>query len=208
MPRDLSKILIYHITDVTNLAGILAAGGLHSDVALAKAGGPSMKIGYDHIKLRRMQEYRVACAGNRFVGEFVPFYYCPRSPMLYTINLGNTGRPAGCQNTIVHLVSNVQTAIDLGKPWALSDSNAGSSYADFFDDVAMLDSLDWDSINSNQWRGKMPQKMAEFLVADFFPWTAIQGIGCHNSKLVEQLGKLLNNSPHRPQIAARPGWYY
>lgn len=128
--------------------------------------------------------------------------------LLCTINRGSTGRPAGCQSTIVHLVSNVQVALDLGKPWALSDSNAGSSYADFFADIAMLDKLDWDSINTNQWQGKMPNKMAEFLVADFFPWTAIQGIGCHDAKVVDQLGKLLDNSPHIPKIAVKPGWYY
>ena len=43
-------------------------------------------IGYTHIKERRMKQIRVACCGGRFVGEFVPFYYCPRSPMLFTTN--------------------------------------------------------------------------------------------------------------------------
>lgn len=48
-------------------------------------------------------------------------------PMLYTINRGNVpGRPAGCQRTILHLVSTVQAALNLDKPWALSDGNAGA----------------------------------------------------------------------------------
>lgn len=100
---------IYHITDLANLRRIVAAGGLHSDVAMAEH-DPEV-IGYDHIKKRRATEIQVECCGNRFVGEFVPFYYCPRSPMLYTINKGNTGRPAGCQRTIIHLVSSVEAAL-------------------------------------------------------------------------------------------------
>jgi hypothetical protein len=34
MPQDLKNILIYHITDVANLPGILAEGGLQSDAVM------------------------------------------------------------------------------------------------------------------------------------------------------------------------------
>ena len=90
------QTLIYHITDVDNLPGILAGGGLRSDAAMAQH-NPAV-IGYEHIKQRRMTEIRVDCCGNRFVGEFVPFYFCPRSPMLYTVNIGKTGRAPGCHH--------------------------------------------------------------------------------------------------------------
>jgi ssDNA thymidine ADP-ribosyltransferase, DarT len=93
MPRTPANTCIYHITDVANLPRILQSGGLYSDAALAAVGGPAQQIGYGHIKQRRMTQYRVDCCGNRFVGEFVPFYFCPRSVMLYTINQGNTGLP-------------------------------------------------------------------------------------------------------------------
>jgi hypothetical protein len=109
-------IPIYHITDVANLRGIVAGAGLRSDVAMAQF-NPKV-IGYDHIKKRRATEIRVGCSGNRFVGEFAPFYYCPRSPMLYTINRGNTGRTAGCQRSIVHLVSKVGLALKGAADWA------------------------------------------------------------------------------------------
>ncbi|MEA2569205.1 MAG: hypothetical protein QOI24_1206 [Acidobacteriota bacterium] len=82
--------LIFHITDIENLPGIMAEGGLLSD-ALMSERDPTI-IGDDRIKQRRLTQIRVTSSGNRFVGEFVPFYFCPRSPMLYSINLGNTGR--------------------------------------------------------------------------------------------------------------------
>src|SRR5580658_5263730 len=111
------------------------------------------EIGEVSIKQRRMTQYRVSCCGNRFVGEFVPFYFCPRSPMLYTVNLGNTGRAPGCQSSIVHLVTTVAAALQQNRPFAISDGNAGAGYATFRGDLAALDDpshLRWADITTNQ----------------------------------------------------------
>jgi hypothetical protein len=200
------KVLIYHITDVVNLAGILAEGGLLSDVAMAQK-NPTV-IGYSHIKARRMKEIRVACCRGRFVGEFVPFYLCPRSPMLFTINKGNTGRPAGCQKSILHLVSVVEFALTLGGPWAVSDGNAGAFHTCFYSDLVANRLLDWAAIRATNWQGKQHQKAAEFLVADFFPWNGIQKIGCYNSPMAARVKELLQNQSHCPLVETQPLWYY
>ena len=58
-------------------------------------------------------------------------------------------------------------------------------------------------------RGKCHhQKMAEFLVADFFPWTGIHQIGCHNATVVGQVSALLQNQPHQPVVSVERTWYY
>ena len=85
-------------------------------------------IGYDQIKKRRLNEIPVPCCEWRKVGESVPFYFCPRSPMLSTINKGNTGRPEGCQKSIVHLVPTMAAGIGTGKAWAISSGNAGANH--------------------------------------------------------------------------------
>lgn len=206
MAEKPQKVLIYHITDVTNLPGILADGGLHSDAVMA--GRDPTVIGYDHIKKRRLEEIQVPCCGGRFVGEFVPFYYCPRSPMLYVINQGKTGRPAGCQTSIIHLVSAVSTAVRLGRAWAVSDGNAGASYTSFFASLDALDSLDWGAISAKYWQSQLHEKQAEFLVADFFPWTSILGIGCHNTAIAERVRALLVDRPHQPNVQVKSDWYY
>jgi ssDNA thymidine ADP-ribosyltransferase, DarT len=208
LSRDLTKTYLYHITDVSNLPSILGNGGLLSDCALA--GVAHQVIGYPNIKQRRMTEYRVPCCGNRFVGEFVPFYFCHRSPMLYTVNLGNSGRPRGCQSSIVHLVTTVSAAVSQGRPFAISDGNAGARLATFSDDLASLDDpthLRWADINANQWQGKMHFKQAEFLVADRFDWSAIAYIGCHNVAVAAQVLQLLPQQDG-PKVGAQPGWYY
>lgn len=198
--------MIYHITDVANLPSILAENGLHSDVAMAQR-NPEI-IGYTHIKKRRMEKITVPCCENRFVGEFVPFYYCPRSPMLLTVNSGNTGRPPGCQRTILHLVSTVAIGINLSRSWAISDGNAGAAYPSFYADLKALEALDWDAIRAKYWQGRSNQKAAEFLVADFFPWTGIHAIGCHNNAIANEVVDLLKGNPHRPTVTVEPNWYY
>ena len=201
------QISIYHITDVENLASILAAGGLCSDVRMAQQ-QPATVIGYGHIKERRMKEITVPCCGHRFVGEFVPFYFCPRSPMLYTLNRGNTGRPAGCQRSVVHLVSTVDVGLAQGRAWAVSDGNAGAVHTAFDAKLDAIAGLDWAAIRATNWQGRTHQKMAEFLVADSFPWAGIHHIGCHNATVAGQVNTLLHNQPHQPVVNVQPSWYY
>ena len=206
MPRDPDTVQLVHITPISNLTGILKAGGLFSDAELANQ--THEVIGYSHIKSRRLSEYRVSCCDNRFVGTFVPFYYCPRSPMLYTINQGNTGRPKGSQREILHLTTTVSTAIALGKPWAISDGNAGAAHTLFYRDLSRLELLDWEAIETRQWQGRTHQKSTEFLVADFFPWTAVQSIGCYDAAARMRVLELLDGQAHSPAIAVQPRWYY
>jgi hypothetical protein len=206
MRHDPEKILIYHITDVANLPSILVENGLHSDAVMVKR-NPEI-IGYDHIKKRRLKEIPVPCCGWRRVGEFVPFYFCPRSPMLFTINKGNTGRPANCQKSIVHLVSTMSAGIAAGKIWAISSGNAGAYHTTFSASPDALDELDWEAIRATQWQGKQHQKSAEFLVADFFPWSAIQKIGCQNSTTADKVKALLADIAHQPAVEIKTNWYY
>jgi len=207
MPVDPAQIPIYHITDVTNLPGILKAGGLKSDCTMDEV--EHTPIGYSHIKERRMKVIRIPCRGDRFVGEFVPFYYCPRSPMLYVVNKGSTGRPAGCQKSILHLVSTVAIGVSLKREWAISDGNAGAAYPSFYDSLAKgVAAIDWKAVRATDWREVTNQKQAEFLVADFFPWTGVQSIGCHDSSVAEQVRVLLTPHAYRPTVQAQPGWYY
>jgi hypothetical protein len=207
MPHDPAKVHIYHITNVANLPDILAGEGLHSDAAMAKR-QPNVIIGYDHIKLRRLQKIPVPCCQWRYVGEFVPFYFCPRSPMLFTVNKGNTGHTSGCQKDIVHLVSTVAAGIATGKAWAVSSGNAGAFHTTYSAKIEALDTLDWEAIRATQWQGKQHQKMAEFLVADFFPWSGFQGIGCQNSVTAAKVREILTGAKHQPPVEVKSSWYY
>jgi hypothetical protein len=209
MTVDPKKTKIYHITDVSNLAGILADGGLYSDAKMRALKREVTEIGYSHIKQRRLDEYKIKCCSGRAVGEFVPFYFCPRSPMLSTINRGSTGRPVGCQSTIVHLVSSFHTATSLGRQWAISDGNAGASYTNFSNGNDALQKVDWEIVGSNSWGGdRLHVKMTEFLISDFFPFASFVEIGCHNADVVKRVNKILGDAAASFEVHATPLWYY
>jgi hypothetical protein len=75
--------VIYHFTDVANLASILNADELrcHSTADCA------VDVADATIKSRRMSK-RVPCRPGGTVGDYVPFYFAPRSPMLFRIQRG------------------------------------------------------------------------------------------------------------------------
>jgi len=79
---------IYHITHVDNLPSIIAAGGLFSDALMLAQGGPAAGIGMSKIKTRRLA-LPVDCHPGDKVGDYVPFYFCPRSIMLFVIHRAN-----------------------------------------------------------------------------------------------------------------------
>lgn len=156
-----------------------------------------------------MKEIRVPCRDNRFVGEFVPFYYCPRSPMLYVVNKGSTGRESGCQKTILHLVSSMAAGIAMGRPWAISDGNAGAAYPSFYGDFQTgMGAIDWKAVQATDWRTVTNQKSVEFLVHKFFPWSGIESIGCYDSRVAKLVQSVLTLSEHRPHVRVQSGWYY
>ena len=76
---------IYHIVHVDRLASIVADGGLWSDAALHRRERPGTVIGMSVIKERRLTN-PVKCRPGLSVGDCVPFYFCPRSVMLYVIH--------------------------------------------------------------------------------------------------------------------------
>lgn len=83
-----SQPRIYHITHVDNLPSILADGGLWSDAELIARGGPTASIGMGNIKQRRLR-LSMKCHPDHLVGDFVPFYFCPRYIMLFLIHRAN-----------------------------------------------------------------------------------------------------------------------
>src|SRR5437764_965792 len=94
---------IYHITHSNNLARITADGCLFSDKIMVNRGDATV-VGMGTIKTRRLG-LPVRCHPGDFVGDYVPFYFCPRSVMLYVIHAGNHPELTyrGGQEPILHL---------------------------------------------------------------------------------------------------------
>jgi ssDNA thymidine ADP-ribosyltransferase, DarT len=94
---------IYHITHIRNLESILQLRGL---IAISQL--QEQQIDYQDIAHRSIQDRRaitpVPCAVGGYLNDYVPFYFAPRSPMLYTINRGNVSAYTEGQNPVIYIV--------------------------------------------------------------------------------------------------------
>lgn len=148
------KPRIYHIVHIDRLPLILADGELLSDAVVTEKNLVQPTIGMDRIKQRRLNELSLSVYPDLRVGQCVPFYFCPRSVMLYMIYRGNhsdlTYRDG--QEPIVHLELDVEHVISWvetqGLRWVFTTSNAGSRYFQDYADREKLSEIDWDAVNA------------------------------------------------------------
>jgi hypothetical protein len=207
---------IYHITHVDNLARILADGALLSDAVMVERGGPAITIGMSAIKLRRLQELPVTGHANTRVGEYVPFYFCPRSIMLYLMWRANHPELTyrGGQEPIIHLEADLLESVEWAdaqpRPWAFSLSNAGAYYTEFRTSLDDLRDVDWAAVDAVDFRSREVKegKQAEFLIYKSFPWELVRSIGVHSGAVAQQVTGILAGAAHIPPVAVRPDWYY
>jgi hypothetical protein len=197
---------IFHITHVENLASIIAHGCLWSDSQRIARNLDTTNIGYSHIKQRRLNRLVTAGSGGK-LGDYVPFNFCPRSVMLYVVSRGHVDYSGG-QDEIVHLVSSVNTATSLGKPWAFTDRHADLAYATYFASLGELSEVDWNVMPLAYWAGDdvKERRQAEFLVHTSFPWAAVERIGVKNAVVAAKVQALL--AGRAPTVAVQPDWYY
>jgi hypothetical protein len=122
---------MYHIVHVDRLASIITDGGLQCDALMMKRTAAGTTIGMADIKQRRL-ELPINCHAGLTVGDCVPFYFCPRSVMLYLLHRGNHPNITyrGGQAPIIHLESDLHVTVDWAKHneqrWAFTLSNAGA----------------------------------------------------------------------------------
>jgi hypothetical protein len=210
-----SSIKIYHIVHIDNLTSIIADGYLFSDAEMRKRPNNSVLIGMNKIKDRRLTLALMSHKKLR-VGECVPFYFCPRSPMLYMFHKANSSdiKYRDGQDPIVHLVVDLRKAISWANAndyrWAFTSSNAGSYYFDDFADLNDLDKIDWQAVRATQWNDRdiKEKKQAEFLVENCFPWKLVEGIGVFSRRQYDQIQELHKSKQKLPLVKIKKEWYY
>ena len=206
---------IYHITHLDNLSKIVD-GVLWSDADRIRRGLECRVVGMNEIKRRRLEELIVDCYPDTRVGDYVPFYFCPRSIMLYLLYMGNHPDLTyhGGQQPIIHLQADLDAALqwaeDQGRRWAFCKGNAGTRYMQFVHDPAQLNNLEWGAIAATDWRDPDVRegKQAEFLTEESFPWELIECIGVINAAVAQQVTTLIHEASYQPTVAVMRSWYY
>ncbi len=207
-----SDIWLYHITHINNLATIVEAGGLWSDSKMREHGATHEVIGYDHIKQRRLG-LPVPCHSGTMVGDYVPFYFCPRSAMLFVIHKKHADLTyQGGQEYILHLVTRLSDVVAWadrnGTAWAFSTSNAGCPLATFYADLGELEKVNWEAVGAHYWSECRDEKQAEFLVYQSFPFSLFSSIMTINGSIKQQVQSVLGSSNDALSVNVKPEWYY
>ena len=215
---------IYQIVHMDRLSSIIADGHLWCDAEIARRevakSGTGTTIGFSSIKQRRLNELQLTSHPGLYVGQCVPFYFCPRSVMLYVISRADHSELAyhGGQRSLVHLEADLHQSVAWANGnmhwWAFTLSNAGAYYFEDQSDLARLDEINWDAVQANRWAGEgihpsvKEGKQAEFLVEQSFPWELVSRIGVRSPQIREQVGKILPEAGHQPRVEVMPEWYY
>jgi hypothetical protein len=198
---------IYHITRLQNLVQMVD-GLIWSDAERVRQELDCQVVGMSEIKRRRLEELEVDCHPGTKVGEYVPFYFCFRSIMLYLLYQANHPELTyrGGQRPIVHLEADLRGVVEWaeanGRRWSFSNGNAGARYTHFYNDLDRLDVLDWGAIGAIDWKDFLvkDRKQAEFLLEESFPWTLVKRIGAIDNDMAQRVMALLQNAEHKPPV--------
>ena len=208
-----AKPKIYHIVHVDRLSSIVADNGLWCDAKVVQRPLPGTPIGMNSIKQRRLNS-TLTSYPDLYVGDCVPFYFCPRSVMLYVISQKNHPELAyrGGQGPIVHLEADLRRTVTWAEKhqqrWAFTLSNAGAFYFEDRCDLAQLREIDWSAVRATSWRQCKEGKQAEFLVERQFPWEMVARIGVLSSHVYHLTSTALEAAAYKPPVEIRPEWYY
>lgn len=206
---------VYHIVHVDRLASIIQSGGLHCDSFMQGNAHPGSTIGMPELKATRLHRAVDVHPGTA-VGDYVPFYFCPRSVMLYVIYMRN--HPAltytGGQGSIVHLEADLRRVLDWAEEndvtWAASLGNASAAYSEFRCQRGDLEEVKWGLIHERDFREPQVKeaKQSELLIRGFFPWRLLERVGTHSDAIATQAAQAVQHANHRPTVQRMPGWYY
>jgi hypothetical protein len=204
---------IYYITPYDTLPSMIALDLICCDKRRQQLGLTPVNIAHTDLKAKRAATQVPAGSGGT-LDEYVPFYFAPRSPMLYSIFSGYVQGYVGGQSRVVHLVADCESVSTEGLPFAFSDGHGIVAFSHFYDDLDDLDKIDWEVMPLTWWNDtqqdpdRKRRRQAEFLVKGTFPWSLVTEIGVIDTSVKETVEGIIATADHRPSVVVHRNWYY
>ncbi len=222
--KHVTPLRVFHITAICNLADIAKSKALYSKAMLQKK-----KVAYGDIAYQGAQGKRATKLVEKppagTIHDYVPFYFAPRSPMLFTINNGNV---PGCpyrQADIVHLVTTVEAIHEDGLEFVFYDCNATLNVANCFNDLKDLEKIQWELFyetprldgyckywncrsDNPKYMRRQEIRQAEFLVHSKVPLKLMTMVGVRNDEIAEEVRGIFKNASVKLTVEVKPEWYF
>lgn len=197
---------VYHFTSITNLVSVLEHG-LLSNSALNRLGIPVPSLGWPDLRSFRAQT--AVPAGSRGTADdYIPLYFTKLPPMLLVL----------LYNKVVDeediLFWEFPLAIVDNGPAVFTDAAIfPGSTPHFYDQLAELNHLDWETIDSPAWR--MPSRQlstvrgAELLIHRRIPAQAARRLIAWDEQVAARVTSIASQRHLTlPPVALDPGCYF
>lgn len=210
------KTPVFHIIPIEKLESVVRHGLLCDVEANRRFGSQSeLSAAHDSLKGRRRRKM-VPVAAEGVMADYTPFYFAPRSPMLFSIQCGKTeyGRNGRGQEGMIHLVLHLERLVrDFPGRWCFIDAHMTREWAQFGATLAELDErVDFEAMCARIWNedGTKARRQAEFLVHSVVPWEYVEAIVVMTERVCEEVRNVLaaSGEHHVPTVVARPPGSY
>ncbi|MDR2191260.1 MAG: DUF4433 domain-containing protein [Endomicrobium sp.] len=216
--ESFKDIKIYRMTHMVNISHILKYGITHK--SSKNANHNYHPIG-DTSLIDKRNDFSVNVSngennvkGSIILGDFIPFYFGIKMPMLYVIQHGgNFVEYPILPQDIVYMVCYIENLVKVCNNFYFPDGHATDCLSCFYDSSKINDIIsiiNWDAITRSYWAGTdnldiKRQKQAEFLIAEDVPYEFISYFGCYNLSAKENL---IQYGVNKEKIKIVPEAYY
>lgn len=205
---DFSKIYLFRITHIDNIPHILKYGIVHS--TSINSNPNFVPIGDESLISNRNN---ITLNNGRKLGEYIPFYFGYRMPMLYVIQNGFNQVTTIIPENVVYCVSSIQKILDLKLDFVFTDGHAVEKFSTQYSNEHLNDInsiLDWDAIKAKYWKDENDldikrRKEAEFLVMNDISVDGILGFVTYNDVARD---KLISYGAEKSKVFVRQTYYF
>lgn len=208
-----SPTLIYHFTHAKNLPAILANGQLQCKSRLPNS-DQLVNVSHDSVQEKRRNK-GVGCDPGGILHDYVPFYFAPRSPMMYVISRGGVEGYDSNTTPLIYLVSSVERVRETGLKFVFSDGHPIVALSNLYNNPADLDKVDWDVMAMRYWADtkddpdRARRRQAEFLVHGSLPLDAVEQLAVKTPGIKRKLEDYLVEKwpDHVKPVRLERDWY-
>lgn len=163
---DFSKLYLYRITHIENIPHILQNGITH--VSSPNNNSNFVPIG-DYSLISNRSSFVIP--NGKKLGEYIPFYFGVRTPMLYVVQNGFNAVKATPAENIVYCVTSVARIIYHNLDFVFTNGHAVDGFSRFYfpDDIQNIEAiLDKNAIGSKYWKDESDLDLKRRKEAEFF----------------------------------------
>lgn len=206
--NDLSKTYLFRMTHIENIPHVLKFGITHS--SSINANPNFVSIG-DNSIISTRNDFQLR--NGKKLGEYIPFYFGVRTPMLYVIQNGyNMVAPTPAEN-IVYCVTSVKKIIELQLDFVFTNGHAVNGFTSQYSlaDIPNIDEIiDWKAVKEKFWTNDTDldlkrRKEAEFLVLGDIDPSGILGFVVYNKNAQT---RMVDFGVNELNVPIKPHFYF